>query len=144
MDTSELSKIVTANVERLRDQLRLWEWHIDIEYERLGEPGSAYGTAGSVSVKGDYRLAVISLDGDHIENEEMALTVLRHELIHVFIWPMHAFGHWAEEKSGGQFAPEDHSAYSFWVERLVGDVERLLDASDVPLQLPEESEEEHD
>jgi len=35
MDESKVKEIATANLQRLTDQLRLWEWRIDIYTGRL-------------------------------------------------------------------------------------------------------------
>ena len=135
MDKSELRPIVNRNIVHLVEQLRLWEWHIDVYYEHI--EGAA---SGVVEVNAPYQRAHITLDPDGLNDEETALFALRHELIHVFLWPFHAFGHFAQAKSGGELSDEDHHTFVFYNERMVRNVEHLLDMHNLPMRAEEGKE----
>jgi hypothetical protein len=119
MDASEVRRIVEANVERLCDQLRLWDWHLSIAYRRLDGDAVA-----QCDVSAPYLRATITLDNDKMDTEDEVLRALRHELIHVFCWPMHAFGQHAHDMTDGE---SSDSAWTFYLERLVWSVEQLMD-----------------
>lgn len=130
MKRSEIQEIARANIEHLRDQLRLWDWHIDIYYERI--EGDA---AATVKVRSDYHRADISLDPERLDTEEEVLQALRHELIHIFLWPFHAFGEWAQQKSpGGEMASEDYRVFTHHLERSVWFMERFMSMHNFPLK----------
>lgn len=133
MEVSQAKEIVNAHVHHLRDQLRLWDWHIDIEYRHLADDVGA-----DCTVRAAYQQAVIRIDNEKADTPEALLGMLRHELIHIFIWPMHSFGDWASEKSGGELPDEDFHTWTFYLERMVWNVEQLLDLHKVPLMTPAE------
>lgn len=128
MDTSEAKRIVRENIHRLRDQLGLGDWHITTTYNRLGDD-----VAGRCTVHSEYKRAHIEIDNDKCDDEAEVLRILRHELVHIFCWPMHTYGVHVYEMTDGR--SNDHM-WTFTLERLVRSVEELLEAHDVPL-LPE-------
>lgn len=119
MTVEEARAVVMPNVGSLIEQLRLHDWHIEVAYTRLPE-----NTLGRCRVNSPYQRATIELDNDQIDDADELVKTLRHELVHVLCWPMHAFGTHAHELSDGQ---STDSAWTFWLERMVWDVERLLD-----------------
>lgn len=120
MNADDAHAIIRANVDRLRDQLRLWDWHIDVRCKRLNE-----GTAGQCQVQAPYLRASIEIDNEQVSDERELLHVLRHELVHVFCWPFHAYGEHVAEMTEGDSVD---SAWTFYLERMVWSVEKLLDA----------------
>lgn len=129
MDTSEVKAIVRANIDRLRDQLLIGDWFVNVSYPAL--EGDVVGRA---TVHAEYKRAKIELDPAKLDDEAEALRVLRHELIHVFLWPMHAFAVHAHDISDGQ---STDYLWTFMLERMVHAVECLLDEHGVPLAAPE-------
>ena len=80
LDRSEVKAIVDANVERIRDELRLHDWFIDIEY---GPTSNERWAASCDRAGADYRHASITLDPEMHHSEEGVLRSLTHELIHL-------------------------------------------------------------
>lgn len=129
MDTSEVRSIVRANLDRLRDQLLIGDWFVNVSYPAL--EGDVVGRA---TVHAEYKRAEIELDPAKLEDEAEVLRVLRHELIHVFLWPMHAFAVHAHDISDGR---STDFLWTFMLERMVKAVEDLLDGHGVPLAAQE-------
>lgn len=132
MDSSKCREILLANIERLRADLRLWDWRIDIFTGRL--EGNA---VGEVRVHSPYQRAEITVDNDKVDDEAEALRVLRHELIHIFCWPMHAFA-----DSTGDMDEERHKNWTFYIERMVWSVEQMMDRHEIPIQAVSSTQEE--
>lgn len=123
MDSAALSKVIKKHHKRLVKQLGLSDWGISFAVERIdGEP------AGQSTVHSAYRHARLVLDPEKITDEEDALRVLRHELIHVLVWPWPAWGEVVLELlPDGDSGDALMTQYHFFMERLVGEIERLVD-----------------
>lgn len=132
MDASEARRIGLANLERLRDDLRLWEWRIDLYIGRLDGHAVA-----ECQVNAPYCQASITLDSDKLDTETDVLRALRHELVHVFCWPMHAYGQHASDLTDN--AAIDAS-WTFYLERMVWSVEQLMDRHGIPLEVKGEED----
>lgn len=127
---SEAKSVVLANIERLRDDLRLWDWHLEITYGRLDD------ASATCQIHPAYQRATITLDPEQLDDEQDVLRALRHELIHVFCWPMHAYGLHTEELTDGKTVDAN---WTFYLERMVWSVERLLDLHEVPLEVADDN-----
>lgn len=123
MNADAMREAVRETLEKFEDQLGIRDWDVTIDFERLEE-----GTAGKTTVHPEYRVAQITLDPEQSDTRDYAIRALRHELIHVFAWPYNGLGRIATA-----FFPDDDAGdalmreFHFYMERLVGDIERLVD-----------------
>lgn len=125
MDAETADAILKRHIVPLMERLRLDDWHVEVTTIE-GETDD--GIPGRVTVSYEYRRAYITIDASQIDEEDELARVLRHELIHVVLWPMHATGALMEaalpvNRAGHALltALTDHR------ELLVGQVERVLD-----------------
>lgn len=122
MDQSKVREIVEANFKQMRWDLQLQDWRVDIEYAPLPEEVGA-----QVRIKPHYRSAVITIDPPKQADEEMVLRNLRHELLHLLLAPMTAYGNAVEEMIPDGARPVDQHLFTYHNEMLVGNLERMLD-----------------
>lgn len=127
MEIALAKKTVMANVELYKRILGLGQWHLDIYYRRLPE-----GQRGECHTQPDYMRAQISIDNDQIDDEEALLRLLRHELIHVFLWPATKLASAMEDLTDDNKMADDlrHQLWTFIVERQVKEIEMLLDRTE--------------
>lgn len=131
MEVSAVKKVVEKNVQRFIDYFGLNQWHIEITYKRLRD-----GVAGSCEVKPGYMRAYISIDNDQVETADYAAYMLRHELIHVFLWPMFEHASVMLNVPGAE-GDALTRVWEFHHERMVKEIEMMLDrASECPCVLP--------
>lgn len=119
MTVDEARAVVAKHSGALGEQLRLHDWHIEVAYTRLPE-----GTLGRCRVNSPYCRASIEIDNEQVDDGDEMLFTLRHEFAHIFCWPMHAYGEHVEAMTAGK---SNDSAWTFWLERMVWSVERLMD-----------------
>lgn len=77
-----------ANVNRIRDALRLHDWYITIDYGPCANPnwGASCDRSG-----GDYKRANIIINPEKHETEEEVLSSLTHELLHIALAPLDVY-----------------------------------------------------
>lgn len=121
--------VMQQALPRLKKQLGLEAWHIDVRVGRL-EPF----VHGEVDLAAPYERASIIIDPGQLDNEVELLKVLRHELIHVALWP---FQHFAQvvgaDESAGMSTPAFQAVQEFCAERLVRAVEGVMEGAGLPL-----------
>lgn len=127
MSEADLKALVEATLDVLRDRLGLQPWTLLVRYDRLPD-----GEPGNIMIQAPYERATITLDPSQIESQQEALHTLRHELIHVMIWPMHGFSDAITPAlPGGGMSASEFEAWRFFLERMVKTVEDLLDRNHV-------------
>lgn len=116
-----LEKVIHDNFDSLKRKLNITDWAITVNIGKLAD-----GQAGNCAMQWRYKKATITLDNYEIKDEEEALNVLRHEMIHVMLSDFNNFACAFENE-----IDMPHSIYMHMVdacqERLVESVERLLD-----------------
>lgn len=121
--------VMQQALPRLKKQLGLETWRIDVRVGRL-EPF----VHGEVDLAAPYERASIIIDPGQLDDEVELLRVLRHELIHVALWP---FQHFARvigaDDATGMSVAAFQAVQEFCSERLVRAVEGVMDAAGLPL-----------
>jgi hypothetical protein len=74
---------VDATLPALVDELMLELWKIEIHYVRLQEDDLA-----DCSLTPDYKIAVIRIDAEKIDDERALKSILYHELSHIILEPI--------------------------------------------------------
>jgi len=72
----------------LQEVLGLQKWNICIEYRELPDNGDGYGAIGTSVTYSAYREATITLSKSDVDNLVLAVSVLRHELLHILLSPL--------------------------------------------------------
>lgn len=121
--------VMQQALPRLKKQLGLEAWRIDVRVGRL-EPF----VNAEVDLSAPYERASIIIDPGQLDDEVELLKVLRHELIHVALWP---FQHFVQvvgaDESVGMSAEVFQAVQEFCSERLVRAVEGVMESAGLPL-----------
>jgi len=146
VDKSEAQRIVQANVERIRDALRLHDWYTTIEYGPCSNPnwGASCDRAG-----GDYKRATITINPELHDTEEEVLSSLTHELLHLVLAPLDVYRDIITSlvpgmhELGGPVAVAEQRAWTHALEAVVTLLERgvtrhLWEAAGDPAEDPAE------
>lgn len=82
MNKKELKYIVSCNAKKMIKKLGLGEWQIEFGYEMPDEHKNLRGSCGAhVQAK----RAIITLNPQLLATKKRAISVLRHELVHLLI-----------------------------------------------------------
>jgi len=129
MDSSKVEKIVNKNISKMQAALGVSDWDVIMSY---------YGTdhAGEVRFRPGYRSAYITLDPSRLMSKGEVLNVLRHELIHLLAAELdiyrNTFMKFVSDQPRTIEAMEE--LYDSVVEKLVGNIERVLDYEPAKVQ----------
>lgn len=83
MDRSKLKAIVDVHIPGIARFLGITDsWHVFWNYQR--QEGDV---AARCKLEIDYRQAVISIDMDHLPDEDEVIDILFHEIAHIVLWP---------------------------------------------------------
>ena len=87
MDKSRVKALVEDNIERYMRLFGIPHWRVTVEYGPIDSSGACGAPAAEMNVQPQYERALMSIDPEKIQDEEMLEAVLKHELLHILHSP---------------------------------------------------------